>query len=166
MGDVLGGNVGRSVQRRAQRRDGWTRQARAAFLDALATTGNVRYSARKAGRAGSSVYRLRRRDAAFAAAWQEALETAYVLLEAALLARAMGGEAIDPAPGEDAGDDDVEAAPFDPKLALTMLARHDAKTSGRARPSAGSMRQATLAEVEISLRKKLDALAKRLGKTA
>ena len=63
----------------------WTKGARAAFLDTLAETCNVRIACAAAKRASSGAYALRRRDPAFAALWLEALTIGYERLEAALL---------------------------------------------------------------------------------
>ncbi len=59
--------------------------ARQAFLAALAATANVRLSARAAGFAHSSFYRLRDHDPAFAREMRMALETGYERIEMALL---------------------------------------------------------------------------------
>lgn len=69
-------------QMRAVRRDGWTAKRRAAFLEALALTCNVQESARLAGMSIAGAYDLRKRDAGFAALWEEAKEQAYDALEA------------------------------------------------------------------------------------
>ena len=47
---------------------------RQAFLDSLRVTGNVSAAARLVGKARASLYRMRRNDPDFAAAWQDALE--------------------------------------------------------------------------------------------
>lgn len=59
--------------------------ARQAFLAALSATANVRLSARAAGFAHSSFYRLRDHDPAFAREMRMALETGYDRIEMALL---------------------------------------------------------------------------------
>jgi hypothetical protein len=61
------------------------------FLTALRTTGNVAQSARAAGTHTSTVYDLRRKDADFAAAWDNALEDATDALEAEARRRALDG---------------------------------------------------------------------------
>lgn len=68
---------------------GW----RANFFDALVETSNVSASAARAGVPLSTVYKLRRRDAAFAARWREALHEGYDNLEMELL-----GHLRDPRP--------------------------------------------------------------------
>jgi hypothetical protein len=51
------------------------------FLKALADTGNVTAAVAVAGTSRTRVYELRRTDPAFAAAWEEAEETAVDKLE-------------------------------------------------------------------------------------
>ncbi|OYY70025.1 MAG: hypothetical protein B7Y47_11065 [Sphingomonas sp. 28-63-12] len=52
----------------------WTAKKKAAFLDHLAATCNVKESAAVIGVDPGSVYALRRHDLAFSAAWLDALE--------------------------------------------------------------------------------------------
>ena len=61
------------------------------FLDVLRTTGNVSASATAAGTTTSTVYQLRKSDADFAAAWDNALEDATDTLEAEARRRAVEG---------------------------------------------------------------------------
>ena len=118
----------------------WTKDKRGRFLDLLAVTGNARYSARQVGMSAWSAHALRRRDSAFAALWQDALNCAYDVLEARLLARAMGDPtAADPAnditPGASLTPDDHAAAEatFDEKLAQDLLKRRDGLNAPRSR---------------------------------
>ncbi len=62
------------------------------FLDALAETGSVRAAASASGRARGAWLALRGRDAAFARAWDEALDAYVEVLEAEADRRALGGE--------------------------------------------------------------------------
>ncbi|WP_375289471.1 hypothetical protein [Qipengyuania sp.] len=52
---------------------GWTAEAKVQFLDRLATHGNARAACRAVGLSAESAYRLRRRDAQFARAWNAAV---------------------------------------------------------------------------------------------
>ena len=61
------------------------------FLACLAETCNVSYSARAVGRSARVFYDLRRRDAAFRAAWMEALREGYDHLELEMVRRARFG---------------------------------------------------------------------------
>jgi hypothetical protein len=69
----------------------WTKAKEAAFLTSLAETCNVTLSAEDAGVSVSGAYRRRKTNAAFRAAWGEALSLAYRRLELVLLERAFNG---------------------------------------------------------------------------
>ncbi len=71
----------------------WTPGERRCFLDKLRETANVSAAARAAGKSRSSAYQLRQQDAAFRAAWDEALDEALDALEAELWRRALKGVA-------------------------------------------------------------------------
>jgi len=71
----------------------WTRRKRAAFLDTLAETANVKAAAAAAEVTPQCAYRLRRKDLAFAEEWQEALLAGYEMLETELLAHMLSGGA-------------------------------------------------------------------------
>lgn len=73
------------------RHDGWTAARRGRFFRALAETGCVRDACRIAAISSTSAYRMRRRDAGFAAQWSAALEEAAPQLEAAAWKRAVEG---------------------------------------------------------------------------
>lgn len=85
-----GANPGKA-QIRAVRNDGWTDKRREIFLETLAVTCNVTASFRAAGMRSSSVWVLRKRDAGFARAWDEAIAIAYERLELVMLERAING---------------------------------------------------------------------------
>lgn len=68
-----------------------TAQARALFLAELAQHANVTYSARVAGLSRETAYALRSKDAAFAVAWDDALEQAADTLEREAFRRAHEG---------------------------------------------------------------------------
>ena len=69
----------------------WTKKKETVFLTTLAETCNVTRAAEAAGIAFATAYRRRKKDAAFRAAWLEALGTAYSRLELVLLDRAFNG---------------------------------------------------------------------------
>lgn len=73
-----------------QRRD-WTQAKAREFLSVLAETCNVSEGCRQTGFAMSVVYRRRKMDAGFRAAWNEAIAVGYQRLEAVLLDRAFNG---------------------------------------------------------------------------
>lgn len=150
------GTANVKVQVRKLRAGTWTKALRNAFLDHLATSSNVTHAARSVGKHPVSAHQLRRRDPAFAEAWAEALEQGYAHIEAMLLARAIGQEADPLRSG------DPDAVPFDPAMALQVLMTRKGMTApGRTRVGPAT-RQVSIEQVEQSLRKKLDALAKRL----
>ncbi|MEM9879257.1 MAG: terminase [Pseudomonadota bacterium] len=64
---------------------------RATFLAQLAVTANVTASCAAANVPRSSVYALKRRDAHFAKAWEDALQVAIDALEAEVIRRAIEG---------------------------------------------------------------------------
>lgn len=69
----------------------WTQRRRRSFLSHLRATGNVTAAAEKSGVSRSSAYALRNADAAFRAAWDDAMESALDDLEAELMRRAREG---------------------------------------------------------------------------
>jgi hypothetical protein len=73
------------------RQDGWTDARRKLFLRALSETGSVRDACARAGMASTSAYRLRRRHAAFARAWDLAVRRAAPTIEQAAYERAVLG---------------------------------------------------------------------------
>jgi hypothetical protein len=68
-----------------------TRERQQRFLEALSETGIVSTAVGIAGTSRTRVYELRRRDAAFAEAWEEAEERAADVLEAEAWRRAVDG---------------------------------------------------------------------------
>jgi hypothetical protein len=62
--------------RQAVRRDGWTAARRTGFLEALTASSNVQRACLAVRMSRQSAYRLRTRDPAFAAAWDDALRAA------------------------------------------------------------------------------------------
>jgi hypothetical protein len=108
---------------RVPRHDGWTPRIRAAFLEALATTGMVRPALASVGRSASAAYALRRRNPEFRAAWDAALVDAVVPVETMLVERALSGEWV-----RTLGSDGREIGSehrFDSRFALRLLTRLD-----------------------------------------
>ena len=58
------------------RHDGWTRQRRRSFLEALAEGQRIERACAQVGMSKTSAYKLRRRDPRFAFAWSAALQYA------------------------------------------------------------------------------------------
>lgn len=76
------------------RHDGWTPATRAVFLATLRKAGCVRDACRVACMSSTSAYRLRRRDADFAARWKKALASARTGLIAVAHERAVVGREV------------------------------------------------------------------------
>jgi hypothetical protein len=73
------------------RHDGWTPARKAQFLDHLAHDGAVRAACGRVGMSREAAYQLRRRDAAFARAWDAALVLARAVSAEVLECRAIHG---------------------------------------------------------------------------
>ncbi|MFC3581923.1 hypothetical protein [Sphingomonas hylomeconis] len=138
----------------------WSKRMKSDFLDHLAATGSIAGAAAAIGVVPSSVYQLRRRDAAFAAAWREAVVLAYDVLETLVLGHVLGG-------GEGGGGRGertiVEGAygPIDIDQALRLLARHRAALRGTKTTGGARIRYATRVETDAAILTALDALARR-----
>ena len=164
------------VQVRAPRTDAWTKTRRRLFLSELAATCNVSRACKAAGKTRGSVYELRYRDAAFAAAWDATLEGGYALLEAELLSTALGdvgdvGNVADAdgdsgsgqeGAGQEGAEPPVPPAPFDRELAFRLLAQRRAAQAKGYRPRV-HLRQPTAHEVLFELDKRLTAMERRRG---
>ena len=81
-----GSGGGKRVQVRRARVKQWTPRVEKRFLSVLAATCNVRLACAEVGMWPPSAYSHRHRWPAFAKAWDEAVETGYFRLEAALVA--------------------------------------------------------------------------------
>ncbi|MCC2981738.1 hypothetical protein LK535_16610, partial [Sphingomonas sp. IC4-52] len=125
------------------------------FAKVLAETCNVAAAAAAAGRTLATVHRWRSVDAAFAAAWDEALAIGYDRLENALLVYAIGK--VD---GVAAGAVGASISNGDLQLAVGMLQRHRAADAGR-RGRTLPVRMPTEAESDAALKRALDGLARR-----
>jgi hypothetical protein len=86
---VLAGSRKPQMQREPRRN--WTKDKEQEFLAALAETCNVTRAVECVGMSVRGAYKRRARNAAFYAAWMEAIGTAYQRLELALLDRAFNG---------------------------------------------------------------------------
>lgn len=159
---TVGTNKYGSPQVRTIRKDGWTVRARAAFLDHLAATCNISLSARAVGKDPSSVRALRRRDAEFAAAWDDALETGYATVEAMLLSRAVGTQAATDAVDPAILPDPPKPEDMDSELALRLLSlkNKNGQPLNRRKP----FKRVSNDEVDAELLKRLKALHRRMVK--
>jgi hypothetical protein len=141
---------GRSYRRRVR----WSQAMKDTFLDHLALTCNVVASAALVPVHVRAAYNLRRRDAAFAEGWSEALEAGYESVELMLVAHALRRKdevVLDPATGE----------PFDVAFATALLASHRSVKTGVTRGGGRKPRVATAAETDGLLLRKLQEIKRR-----
>ena len=82
---------GKKPQMREASKSSWTNAKEAEFLAVLAETCNVTQAAAEAGVSSSAAYKRRKENAAFRAAWLEAISVAYQRLELVPLERAFNG---------------------------------------------------------------------------
>ena len=87
---VLGASKN-GAQKRTGRPSDWTAEMADKFVEVLASSCNVSLAARTIGRSISTVYKQRSKDAAFRAAWDQALTIGYSRLELMMLERALHG---------------------------------------------------------------------------
>lgn len=154
------------LQRRKPKAGDFTPDQRHAFLDALASTCNVRKAAQHVGVAPSTAYSHRINDPAFAELWREAMSVGYDRLEMLVLEHCGAGEAIAwPGParaGSEAADD--APPPFDFDRAIRALQRYQAaRDGGRSGRSGRPLTNATREETNAALVKALTAAAKRMA---
>lgn len=161
-GETVTGGNGRRVQVRKAVRGAFGAEKRQAFLDHLAACCNVTRAAAAAGVGVSTVYDTRRRDPAFAAQWDEAIEAGYATLEALLIERA----ALGPDRGGDGwapGDTPVPGPEtIDTWLALDLLRLRNAPKAGR-KPVGAPPRRASEKALTEKIEAKLEVLARRKG---
>ncbi|WP_265563452.1 hypothetical protein [Sphingomicrobium arenosum] len=111
------------------RHDGWTTVTQIVFLETLASTGIVTHACGIAQMSSSSAYLFRRKNSAFAAAWEEALCLAREKLADALLERSLEGQTeYYYRDGELVGEKKV----IDSRLGLALLRRLDKQVEARA----------------------------------
>lgn len=133
-------------------------EAEELFLDSLAASCNVTWSAKAAGFSKEAFYKRRRRDPRFAERWQAALAQGYARLEAALVKAA-----VDTMEGR-APDSDIPIPPMSVRDAVAILKLHrDSVHSVGKRPGWRGPPRA-LAEVKRSILTKLAALERARGK--
>ena len=115
---LVGGK--RAQKRKASGRD-WSKAKESEFLSVLADTCNVTRAAAEAKVSVSAAYRRRKTDAAFRAAWLDAIAAAYQRLELVLLERVfVGTEKI--VRRKDGSEERMIEYPN--QLALTLLKMH------------------------------------------
>lgn len=155
-------NNRRLLQRRRGRGNRFTDRRKQMFLDHFAGTADLAASARAAGVSISTVYKHRRADPVFAAGWDEALRTAYALLEAEAVRQRLEAQqraAFAPIPSAEA------ALEFE--RVVKLLARLDRQGGRGVREvGRGGEKRASFEDAIRSLDRKLRALGARHGVTA
>lgn len=144
------------VPRLRKRRNGWTPEAQAAFIEALASCGCVARSARAVGMTPRSAYRLL--DAAgadsFAAAWDQAIARGIEALRLGALDRALNGAWV---PVVRRGRLVRHEKRHDNRLAIALLSGRDSSVADR-RERAASRRRYRL---KLLARREAEAEQKR-----
>lgn len=140
----------------------WTTKKKAAFLDELAATCNVKESAAAIGVDPASVYQLRRRDPDFAASWAHALRQGYDMLETQLVGHALAGGGSGAGAVLDNGD--PGRPPIDVELALKLLREHRDRAAGKRDPGGPRPLVATRDQTNAAIIKKLAAIEARIAR--
>lgn len=144
------------VQVRRARLKQWTPRVEKRFLAVLAATCNVKAACAEVGMWPPSAYNHRHRWPAFARAWDEAIETGYVRLEAALV---------------EAGCNFLEPPEVEPDLTITgmtvadalqLLNMHKHQVRGIGKRPGLPQRMASDAEVRKALARSLRAFGVRV----
>lgn len=129
---VVGGTKNQLLAKKRPSPRAILQRKREDFIAHLGETCNVTLSAERTGVAITTFYRIRRRDAAFAAAWQGALDDGYRRLEMGLVQAALavveGRRAGEDEGGEGAARPVIE--PMTMEQALQLLKRHEGSVRG------------------------------------
>lgn len=136
----------------------WSDEAERIFLDALASSCNVRLSADAAGFSTVAIYRRRRDDPGFAQRWQAALEQGYARIEMALVAAT--GNALEGF----APDADAPILVTNARDAIAVLQLHRASVKGEGRFPGRPARPRSLEELSAGILAKFEAIEAMHGK--
>ena len=156
---VRGGNE-RRIQVRKARKDGFGEEKKQVFLDHFANCANITRAAAAAGVSTVTVQYHRRRDAEFARAMEEALEAAYLMLEALTIERAASGGGWSPGDTPVPGPETV-----DPETALHLLRLRRAPLGQRTGGGGHRPKRADEKALKEAILVQLDRLAARLRKS-
>lgn len=137
---------------------------RDAFIQHLGETCNVRLSAERVGVSFSTFYKIRQRDPAFAAAWQQALDDGYQRLEMGLLHAALAVVEGGRPDGSETSDGAV-IAPMTMEQAFRVLGRHEGSVRGGKLRSlrVGKGKMPTSEETDAEVLKRLAILRRQRG---
>ena len=111
----------KGVQKRVGRPSDWTKEKADKFIETLADSCNVSLAARAVGRSVANVYIQRNKDAAFRAAWDQALSTGYAKLEMMMLERALHG--VEKVVTLKSGESKIMRE-YNDRVALALLRQH------------------------------------------
>ena len=151
---VLAGSRKPQMQRQPSRN--WTKEKEREFLSVLAETCNVTRAVEAVGMSGPGAYKRRKRNAAFRAAWMEAVSTAYQRLELALLDRSLNGtEKV--ITRRDGSEDRMREFPN--QLGLSLLKMHRANAAEY--EASSEMTAEDVDELRERILRKLDRLQQR-----
>lgn len=164
MNDAENGRQEQGGDLRVRRQRGpwtrWTTEMRDTFFTHLTGNCNVLAAAESIGVTASQVHYRRRTSAPFGAQWARAIDAAYHLLEARMLAHVLASGGDTPIPGDGIAD------PVDWDRALKLLTMRNARREGRGRPSGTPPTVATREQSDTAILAKLKALADRKARLA
>lgn len=161
---VVGSTKNQLLARKKRSPRAISERKREEFIEHLSETCNISLSAERTGVAVKTFYRIRQRDAAFAAAWQGALEDGYRRLEMGLVQAAL---AVVEGPPADAGEGDARPViePMTMEQALRLMRQHgESVRSGGFRPDRrGRGPTPTSEETDEAILKRLAILRRQRG---
>jgi len=158
---VIRSGTNRPLQRRHVTH-GWTGARRAAFLDEVASSCNLKQSVAAVGMTHTSLYALRRRDAVFAEQLRNAMLVGYERLEAELLR--MATAAFDDGDTGGTGGDGVLSGMMTVEQAMRLLDRYQSTTKGAGVARREGQHRATQAETDAMLLEQLRILKRQQDK--
>lgn len=141
-----------------------TAQKKGRFLEALAETCCVAKAAAAVGHPVDAFYRIRLRDPAFAAQWQEAIAIGYAQVEERLILDAMGRQANDNEGADGSGGGRMDK--YEREQALNLLKYHrEMAFFGTSSRGGGTPRKISEeADTDAAILARLAAVKKRLGR--
>lgn len=164
---VVGGTKNQLLAKKRPSPRAISQRKRDDFIEHLGETCNIRLSAERTGVAVTTFYRIRQRDAAFAAAWQGALDEGYRRLEMGLVQAALavveGRRADEDEGGEGAARPVIE--PMTMEQALRLMRRHaeSVRSGGFRSNRRGKGPMPTSEETDEAILKRLAILRRQRG---
>ena len=141
------------------RGDRWTEEAEELFLDSLAASNNVRWSAAQCGFSTVAIYQRARRDPVFGEKMEAARAQSHGRIDEALARRAedfLEGRPPDP-------DSPIVDMTVQDAIAIVKLYQARRNPEGGGRRPAWPARPRSLAEVHESILRKISAIARKRG---